>query len=175
MTDPQTPTQSQQTMLPSMMCVDALVAAAGNVRMAAEQLGVKPETLIASIAQDPAAEATLNAQLRTLTSLHTFDTFRMAKMLIDNAMTDMEPKDLARFFSDLARQISEITDNKTTTHNVNIAEYVMRSLSPEARDALMALAPALASGGSGLGVGGSSPGSGSSGLRAVPDEDTEAA
>src|SRR6266851_3599308 len=77
-TSPNVPTHSAptstQTILPAMIAVDALVAAEGNSRLAAERLGVTPQILVASIAQDPSAQESLNAQLRTFTTLHTFDT-----------------------------------------------------------------------------------------------------
>lgn len=126
-------------LLDSQLCIDALVAHAGNTAAAAESLGVQTHTLVASIAQDPQAEEILNRQLRMLATLHTFDTFRAAKLLVDGAMVDMEPRDLARFFADMSRQIAESTDTKTSTTNINIAEHVVRSLSPEAREALLAL------------------------------------
>lgn len=144
MTTPETvtPNVTATTLLPAQICVDALVAAEGNMNLAAERLGVKQHTLVASIAADPTAQSNLNAQLRALTTLHTFDSLRLAKVLIGDMMAEMEPDTFAKFYVQLVQQVGTLTDDKTSTQNINITEVVMKMLPPNARDALMRLVSA---------------------------------
>lgn len=127
----------QQIMLPVEQCIDALVGANGNSALAAERLGINSTELIASIAADPSGIDLLNARLRVLATVNTYDTWRQSKMLIDSAMVDMEAADLGKFYTNLLQQVTALTDTHTTTANVNIHEHVLQSLPPEARNALV--------------------------------------
>jgi hypothetical protein len=126
-----------QIMLPVEQCIDALVSANGNSALAAERLGINSTELIASIAADPSGIDILNARLRVLATVNTYDTWRQSKMLIDSAMIDMEAADLGKFYTNLLQQVTALTDAHTTTANVNIHEHVLQSLPPEARNALV--------------------------------------
>lgn len=130
---------SQQTLLPASTCVDALVAAEGNSALAAERLGVPTQVLIASIAQDPSAQASLNAQLRTLTTLMTFDTLRLSNAIVGEMMQGMEPADFAKFYTNLIQQTAALTDSHETTTNVNVTEIMLKMLPPEVRSAVLTL------------------------------------
>lgn len=130
----------QQTLLPADMCVDALVAAEGNSNLAAERLHITPQVLVASIAQDPSAQASLNSQLRTLTTLMTFDTMRLAQAVVGEMMSNMEPGEFAKFFTDLTRQVTALTDSHETTQNINVSEVALKMLPPHVRAAVLAFA-----------------------------------
>lgn len=128
------------------------------MRLAAERLHVGQHTLVASIAADPTAQSSLNAQLRALTTLHTFDTLRLAKVLVQEMMANMEPDAFARFYTQLVAQTAALTDSHETTSNINITEVVLKMLPPNAREALLAIVgggfgPAGAANGSGPGPG----------------------
>lgn len=141
-------------LIPAQDAVDALIAADGNLHLAAERLHVPHSTLVASIAADPSAQASLNAQLRALTTLHTFDTLRLAKVIVEQQMAEMDPADFARFYTQLVQQVSSLTDPHETTQNVNITEVVLKMLPPDAREALLKLvSPGGADGPPALGVG----------------------
>lgn len=131
--------RDQQTLLPASTCVDALVAAEGNSALAAERLGVPTQVLIASIAQDPSAQASLNAQLRTLTTLMTFDTLRLSNAIVGEMMQGMEPADFAKFYTNLIQQTAALTDSHETTTNVNVTEIMLKMLPPEVRSAVLTL------------------------------------
>lgn len=126
---------SSQTILPAQTAVDALIAAEGNMHLAAERLQVPQHVLVASIAQDPTAQASLNSQLRALATLHTFDTLRAAKVLVESMMVDMEPADFAKFYNSLVQQVATLTDSHESTHNINVTEVMMKMLPPHVRDA----------------------------------------
>lgn len=130
---------SQQTLLPADICVDALVQAEGNSHLAAEKLGVTTQILIASIAQDPSAQASLNAQLRTLTTLMTFDTLRLSKAVVGEMMSEMEPADFAKFFTSLIQQTAALTDSHESTTNVNVTEIMLKMVPPAVRQAILTL------------------------------------
>lgn len=133
-----TPTE----LLPAQICVDALVAAEGNSKLAAERLHVPQHVLVASIAADPTAQSNLNAQLRALTTLTTFDTLRAAKAMVDAMIPEMDPADFAKFYVQLVQQVGTLTDTHESTTNVNITEVVLKMLPPNARDALMRIVAA---------------------------------
>src|SRR6266568_3834914 len=106
----------QQTLLPAETCIEALVQAGGNTALAAERLFGPPDHcpnaiayLTASIAQDPTAQDSLNAQLRTLTTLQAFDTLNAAKALIDANLIDLEPADFVKFYTALVQQVAALT------------------------------------------------------------------
>jgi len=128
--------RDQQTIIPSTTCVDAIVAAGGDVALAAERLHIDSTVIIASIASDPTAPPRLAAQLRTLSILHMYDTFRKTKLLMDASLPELEAPDMAKFYSDMAKQVATITDDKTNTTNLNVYQEVAASLPPAARHAL---------------------------------------
>lgn len=94
---------------------------------------------MSAIAADPTAAQSLNSQLRTLATLHAFDTMRLTKVLVDASIADMGPSEIGKFYTTLLTQIGSNTDSHETTSNINITEFVLQQLSPEARQALMTL------------------------------------
>lgn len=130
----------QQTLLPADICIEALVQAGGNTHLAAERLfGQNPNAtawLVASIAQDPLAQDTLNAQLRTLTTLQAFDSLNSAKALLDVVLTDLDPEDFTKFYSALLAQIAQLTAPSTTARSLDasqLAELLMSRMPPHVR------------------------------------------
>lgn len=126
-------------LLPAQEAVDALIAAEGNSHLAAERLGVTTQVLVASIAQDSTAQSSLNAQLRTLTTLQAFDTLRSAKAISDQMIADLDPADFVKFYAAMVKEVASLTDDHTSTQNINVTEVVLRMLPPEARSAMLAL------------------------------------
>lgn len=135
----------QQTLLPADICIEALVTAGGNTRLAAERLfGQSAHAtayLVASIAQDPLAQENLNAQLRTLTTLQAFDSLNAAKALLDIVLTDLDPADFAKFYSALLTQVTALTA-PTSTRALDasqLAELLMSRMPPHFRTRFLEL------------------------------------
>lgn len=135
---------NQQTLLPAEDCVEALVVAGGNVALAAERLfGNQPNAtayLMASIAQDPMASENLNNQLRTLTTLKTFDVLNQITLMLPTVMTDMEPAEFGRLFGDVLKHLSTLTTQSTRQNDpADALQRLMNTLPPTARRALVTL------------------------------------
>lgn len=133
---------SQQTLLPAQTCVDALVQYGGNIHLAAEKLHTTESIMTASIAADPVAHQSLTAQLRTMSTLMTFDMLRTAKVMMDSVMTELEPQDFMKFYLKLMDTFNAATapsQSGNPTTNINIQEHVISMLPPHVRQALVAL------------------------------------
>lgn len=131
---------NQQTLLPADICIEALVVAGGNTHLAAERLfGHNPNAtawLVASIAQDPLAQESLNAQLRTLTTLQAFDSLSAAKALLDVVLTDLDPADFTKFYTTLLTQITSLTAPPPSGRALDasqLAELLMSRMPPNVR------------------------------------------
>lgn len=144
-----------QTLLPAEQCIEALIVAGGNTHLAAERLfGTDPNAtalLTASIAQDPLALESLNAQLRTLTTLQAFDAMHQARNLLPMAISELEPKDFVRYYTQLVTTMREFTEPVATpTAPGDSLVKLLNLLPPEARRAFLTLAgrdlPALGDG-----------------------------
>lgn len=138
------PPTSQQTLLPAELCVEALVVAGGNVALAAERLfGVQPNAtayLMASIAQDPMASENLNSQLRTLTTLKTFDALNQVMLYLPTVMHEMEPAEFGRLFGDILKHMSTLTlSTQRQNDPADALQRLLNTLPPTARRALVTL------------------------------------
>lgn len=134
----------QQTLRPAEECVEALVVSGGNVHLAAERLfGTHPSAtawLMASIAQDPMAQSQLNAQLRTLTTLKTFDAFNTVVALLPTVIADMEPAEFTKLFGDILKHMTALTATTQAQQDPGDAlTRLMQTLPPNARRALITL------------------------------------
>lgn len=127
--------------------IRAVVQAEGDQLLAAERLSCTVAELVAAIASDPAATGILNQQLRTLQTLQAFNTNRLASIMLNASLGDLEPKDLAKTVVQTADLVVRLTDSHTQTTNINIVEQTLRMLPPEIRDAVTQLIelPATAS------------------------------
>lgn len=121
------------------------MVAGGNVALAAERL-FGPTTpnatayLMASIAQDPMAQENLNGQLRTLTTLKTFDALNQVMLYLPNVMHDMEPAEFGRLFGDILKHMSTLTTpNARQNDPADALQRLLNTLPPTARRALVTL------------------------------------
>lgn len=125
--------------LTSDVAIREIVKADGDILLAAERLAIPKEELVAVIASDPSATGILNSQLRTLALLMTFESARMASVTLNTSIGELEPKDLASTSIKLIELISKLTDDKTTTQNINVTEHIMRTISPKYQQAVLEL------------------------------------
>jgi len=146
MHDPALPASlNQQTLIDSTTAVDVLVRAEGNVHLAAENLGLTPQIIIASIARDPAAQESLNLQLRTLATLQTYEIFRMTAHLMEETLEELSADERAKFFKDIAKIVATGTaPPATNAQPPDMLGEMLRRLPPEVRQALFTLAPGAA-------------------------------
>ena len=125
--------------LNSTLAIDTLIQANGDAHLAAERLHVSKQELIAAITQDTLANETLQRQLRTLTLLGAYELFDQTKLVYLANLVDMPPKELAKTLTTLIGLLTALTQQNTTTANINVTEVVLRMLPPEARQALEVL------------------------------------
>lgn len=135
---------NQQTLLPADVCIEALVIAGGNTYLAAERLfGNAPEAvanLVASIAQDPLAQESLNAQLRTLTTLRAFDALTQTSLLLPAVLSELEAPDFVKFHASLLKQVSDLTSAQINQPNpADAITRLIQALPPDARRAFLTL------------------------------------
>lgn len=146
------PYQSQQTLLPAEICIEAVIQAGGNTRLAAERLfgPASPNALAnltASIAQDPLAIGRLNEQLRTLTMLQAFDSLNATKVGLDNMIAELKPAEYVKFYLALTTVVTQLTaapppsiaNGSASANPALIAEQLLNQLPPQARRAFMTL------------------------------------
>jgi len=144
--------QQQQTILPAETCIEAVIQAGGNTRLAAERLFPRQNNalanLTASIAQDPLATSRLNDQLRTLVTLQAFDTLNATKVGLDMMIAELKPTEYVKFYLALTTVVTSLTApfanaaNAADVQAANpalIAEQLLKLLPPQARRAFMTL------------------------------------
>lgn len=141
MTDsPQTAPKRDPKDVTSDEAINALMFAQGNAHLAAERLNIEPHHLPGIISADPVAPSILNSQLRTLTILLTFETFRLTHQSVLATLQTFEPKELVSILTKLGDQLERLSaPTRASVPNVNITEYILRSLPADQREALLAL------------------------------------
>lgn len=130
-------TQQEMSTLTAAEALAALMRAGGNQRLAAEKLGVNTAELISAIASDPGAINTAQSYAKTLLVLQTLDNMQLAGDAFRAALTEMDPKDVGRSYTDIAKLLADLTDDKTSTLNINQTELVMRLLPSDVKDAVL--------------------------------------
>ena len=97
---------------------DAVIAAQGNLRLAAERLGCTTSDLISSIR---GRVHELKEYMQVVATLELFSFMPILhKTLVEN-LTALEPGDAVNAYMKLMDQITKITDDKTMTLNINDA------------------------------------------------------
>ena len=149
-------TQPLATPLDPRECADALIAAGGNRSLAAERLNrlyqlpphtIVPSSLTGAIASDAEASDMVARHLRTVMMFDAYDMLAKVALAVQGALETIEPKDAVRAYEAITRLLTELTDNKTTTTNLNITQVAMNMLPPHVRSAVLALAQGEATGG----------------------------
>lgn len=132
-----TPIHSSQTSL------QAIVAAEGNLALAAELLNTTPSTLVASLVLDTNKYDVLQKYLRTLSLIRAFtmlDNLHSA-MTSSLAAGDLNAREVARAYDSTAHLLERMTSaSDHASANVNVFETVMKTLPPHVQAALAKLA-----------------------------------
>ena len=140
--------QQLATPLDPRECADALIAAGGNRSLAAERLNrlyqlpphtIVPSSLTGAIASDAEASDMVARHLRTVMMFDAYDMLAKVALAVQGTLETIEPKDAVRAYEAITRLLTELTDNKTTTTNLNITQVAMNMLPPHVRSAVLAL------------------------------------
>lgn len=122
--------------------LDAYVQADGNVHLAAERLfSVKVPNRL-TLFMDLLAQDHVGLQriLRTRLILNMYTVFEASQVHLTQSLAMMEGEDIAKTFIGLANTLEKLTANQSNANvNINIHEYMMRMLPPEAREAFQIL------------------------------------
>lgn len=121
------------------LAIAVLVAAEGNIELAASRLGFQPFELIALLVADPNAPQILASQYRTLTLIKTFDALRLTHVEFRNAVIEMEPEEVAKTLTGLSKLAVELTSQKSDNTNLDVTGLMLRFLPPEVREAVTTL------------------------------------
>lgn len=125
--------------LSSEEAIVALIRANGNIALCAERLHTTREFVLAAIANDPSNVDVLANAIRTTVLLNTFEMATNMHRIVTEVMADLEPSEIRKLYTGTVDLLTKLTDNKTTTQNVNITEVVMKQLPPEIRKAVLEL------------------------------------
>lgn len=129
--------QSQPQQLDSTLAISTLVAAQGNIDLAASRLNTTPQNLLSIISLDPQAKDILPIYIRTVASLYIFEALSQVRLSITAAIPDLQPYETIKAFTNLVDLLSKLTQSDAPT--VNIQEMVLKMIPPEARQALLTL------------------------------------
>lgn len=131
--------------LTSQDAINAVVAAEGDLDLAAERLfGYTPTSaasaasalvgddepatplsytnktkLVALLAEDPSTQQDLQRILRTLSMLKAFSTFNLVATTVDGTLDNMNANERAKFMKNLLDSLAVLTDDHTQTVNSN--------------------------------------------------------
>lgn len=121
--------------------LDAYVQADGNVHLAAERLFSVRVPNRLTLFMDLLAQDHVGLQriLRTRLILNMYTVFEASQVHLTQSLAMMEGEDIAKTFIGLANTLEKLTANAAPNVNINIHEYMMRMLPPEAREAFQIL------------------------------------
>src|SRR5262245_16135048 len=116
----------------SRAALQAIVAAQGNIEVAAEILHTSPSALIAAIVVDENNYDTLQKYLRTFSLIRSFTLLDSLHTALTSELAEgsLRGREIAKAYTDTAALVDRLTDNHTTTTNVNVFETVMKTLPP---------------------------------------------
>lgn len=119
----------------------AVIAAQGNIELAAELSKVPKELIIATLVSDENNAQKLNQVLRTFSMLKLFSTMDELQLQVKDELASgqLKGRDVAKAFSDVATLLVSLTNAPAQT-NINVFETAMRTLPPHVQTALQVLA-----------------------------------
>lgn len=129
---------SEPPRLSSIRALELLIASEGNLHLAAELGGTKPELLIATIVGDENNHDTMARYVRAFTTMKMFSMMNSLQEAVTDAITEekLKPSDLVRAFANVVETLNSLTDSRTSTQNINVFETVTKSLPADVREAL---------------------------------------
>lgn len=133
---PYDPNQNNSNTLTTEQALEAYMKAESNVHLAAERCRVPLSVFMDTLAQDHIG---LQRLLRTRMLLNMFSAFELSQNALSKAIPLMDSEDVAKTFIGIASVLEKLTATQQANVNVNIHEYMMRMLPPEAREAFAIL------------------------------------
>jgi hypothetical protein len=123
-----------------MRAIELLIAAEGNLKLAAELGGCPshPELIINAIVHDENNHDMLARYVRAFTIMKTFSMMTELQEHVLNAVSEerVKPSDLVKLYGNAIDMLATLTDSKTSTQNVNVFEQISKTLPPDVRQAL---------------------------------------
>lgn len=120
-------------------CLLEIVRADGEVKLAAERLGVSETDLRTIIAVDPNAPALMAVHLKALTLLKTFQLLGQSTEALRSKMSDLTPFEAARTHTSLVKLFAELAGNQGELSPATLPEAVLKLLPPTVREAVLGL------------------------------------
>lgn len=135
-------------------CIQAIVAAEGDLHIAAERLfgredprqpNTKRALLIATIASDPPSVGILKENLRTLAMLQAFSSASAVGVAVNGTLENQSPHDLIKLYTSLMGILATFTDDHKSTIEGNFqslsltADVVLSKFPKDVQDAIKVL------------------------------------
>jgi hypothetical protein len=130
--------QLSQVQITAEEALNYLIISDGNIALAAERAHATPAQLLAILSQQlPAAE--LQTTLRTLMSIHLYQSVMTTARVYEAALIDLAPMDVAKTYTTLLTLLANITQNTVAPVTINLQETVLKMLPPEIRQTVVNL------------------------------------
>jgi hypothetical protein len=120
-------------------CILEIVRADGEVKLAAERLGVSENDLRTIIAVDPNAPVLMAVHLKALQLLKTFQTLTRTAEILESKLDSLTPYEAAKTHIQMVKLFSELAGNQGDVVPGNMAEAVLKLLPPAVRESVLGL------------------------------------
>lgn len=137
-----TQNNANNPIIASKSALQAIVAAQGDLNVAAELLHTSPHALVAALVLDENNYDQLTKYLRMFSLIKTFTLLDSLQTSVTEELTqgNLRGKDVTKAFTDTVLIVERLTNDHTTTSNINVFETAMKSLPPHVQTALQVLA-----------------------------------
>ena len=126
--------------LTSIAALQALMAHGGQIKVAAEVLGVTPEQILTVLSQDAAASDQLNAYLRVQNTIRVVETLDILQMALKQNSANLNPDAAVRVFASMLTNQNKQGDSAfDPAGGVDAGGVILRLLPVDVRAAVLAL------------------------------------
>jgi hypothetical protein len=88
--------------------ISAIIAADGNIDLAAERLGIKKQELVVDLLQDEELQTAIPS-MKLLLSISMFDVIKSAHLALIESMSSLEPYELSKTYSSFVDSFVRLT------------------------------------------------------------------
>jgi len=132
------PTYSYNNQVTTEQALDAYIQADGNIHLAAERTYGDNNHLAQYLDLLSQDHVSLQRLLRTRVLLNLFTVFEQSQSVLIKGLDMMDSEDIAKTFIGIASTLEKMTASQQNIQ-LNIHEYMLRQLPPEAREAFQIL------------------------------------
>lgn len=134
--EPTPPVNGSVQVIEHVDLIEELVKARGNIHLAAERTGLSHTTLLSAAANNMPR---LQKELKARVLLDVFSITDDVKLQLKQSLHRLDPADIGKTYTTLLQILSVLTDDKTSTVNMNVQEVIYSLLPPDIREAVVEL------------------------------------